>query len=209
MVIKKVSTRTLVILVLLSLGACGGSDTPSPYRDLSCPTVYQPVCAKTTSDASCTGMNCLTHEYTTYGNGCTATVAGAAIAFEGDCELLENKPTFADKPAQIVNDGTVPNNSTLVSIINVQFIDDVVVLDVRYAGGCLPHDFNLFLSQPFMESQPPQIHATLQHLTEDSCEAMITEEIRFDLLPLREIYRRAYGSEEGSINIAELGMYTF
>ena len=38
---------------------------------------------------------------------------------------------------------------------------------------------------------------------------MITEEIRFDLLPLREIYRRAYGSEEGSINIAELGMYTF
>jgi hypothetical protein len=96
MVIKKVSTHTLVILVLLSLGACGGSDTPSPYSDLSCPTVYQPVCAKTTSDASCTGMNCLTHEYTTYGNGCTATVAGAAIAFEGDCELLENKPTFAD-----------------------------------------------------------------------------------------------------------------
>lgn len=209
MAIKKALIHTLTPLVALSLTACGGSDKQSPYSDLNCPAVYQPFCAKSTLDASCTGNDCPTHEYTTYGDGCSAAIAGAAIAFDGECELLENKTTFADKPAQIVNDDAIPDNPTPVSIINVQFMDDIVVLEVRYAGGCKAHDFHLFLSQPFMESQPPQVHATLQHLTEDSCEAVITEKISFDLLPLREFYRRAYELEEGSINIAELGMYTF
>lgn len=217
MAIKIVFIRTFAIFALLSLGACGGSGdstggkiSSSPSDNYTvCPANYEPVCAKTTLDATCAGVDCPTHSYTTYGNGCSAGASGADSAFDGKCELLEDKTTFSEKPAKIVNEDDMPVNPTPVSIINVQFIDDIVVLEVRYAGGCVPHDFELFLSQPFMESQPPQVHATVYDLTEDACDALVTTEISFDLLPLREFYRRAYGEEEGSVNIVELGVYTF
>jgi hypothetical protein len=60
-----------------------------------------------------------------------------------------------------------------------------------------------------MESDPVQSESLLSHVTEDTCEALVTEELTFDLLPLREFYQRIYGQGSGSISIQDIGLYSF
>ena len=36
---------------------------------------------------------------------------------------------------------------------------------------------------------------------EDSCEAWLTERLRFDLSPIRERYRASYGQDSGTVHL--------
>jgi hypothetical protein len=65
---------------------------------------------------------------------------------------------------------------------------------VTYGGGCEQHRMDLVLWGGWMESFPVQINALITHDDgDDPCDAVISEERRFDLLPLREAYEDAYG----------------
>ncbi|MEZ0391810.1 MAG: hypothetical protein ACAH59_06315 [Pseudobdellovibrionaceae bacterium] len=55
-----------------------------------------------------------------------------------------------------------------------------VLIDVSYGGGCENHEFSLKLKGCF-ESYPVQCQADLVHLTEDHCEAYISETISINL----------------------------
>ena len=75
---------------------------------------------------------------------------------------------------------------------------DTLALRVAYGGGCAEHQFRLYGSSTFKESNPAQNRLTLVHDDGgDTCKALISEELRFDLTPLRELYQQIY--ERGGI----------
>ncbi|MBA7613786.1 MAG: hypothetical protein GH143_05095 [Calditrichaeota bacterium] len=64
---------------------------------------------------------------------------------------------------------------------------DTLRVYVAYSGGCKEHDFFLFGSTAWAESNPPQMSAVIIHDGHwDTCEAFIHETLRFDLSPIRD-----------------------
>ncbi len=99
------------------------------------------------------------------------------------------------------------NGSVIISNVNTSAIQidqfdlnsfridgDDAILSVSYGGGCRDHYFSLYMSPAtFMESDPVQANLYLRHLgNDDMCEAYITEELRFDLSPIADLFRRTY-----------------
>ena len=77
--------------------------------------------------------------------------------------------------------------------------DDLLVT-VRYGGGCARHDFVLTTSAVFAESEPVQTGLTLLHdANGDSCRALVTTDLRFDLTPLEQEWRQSYQQQSGRI----------
>ncbi|PSQ98542.1 MAG: hypothetical protein BRD48_06860 [Bacteroidetes bacterium QS_9_68_14] len=75
---------------------------------------------------------------------------------------------------------------------------DTLTLRVQYGGGCEDHEFQLVADDAFMESNPVQAGVQLFHDGNgDTCEALLTETVRFNLEPLREQYEEMYGSGSG------------
>lgn len=59
---------------------------------------------------------------------------------------------------------------------------DNLIIDLEYSGGCNPHRFSLEWDGSQLESSPPQYVLNLVDLTaEDPCEAIIPEQVRFDM----------------------------
>jgi len=79
-------------------------------------------------------------------------------------------------------------------------IGDILILTVRYGGGCGDHGFKLFMQPAFMESYPCQANLYLQHVNHnDYCEAIISEELLFDIRRIAELYRDQYGAYDDVI----------
>jgi hypothetical protein len=73
-------------------------------------------------------------------------------------------------------------------------------LRVSYTGGCAEHDFRLVAWDSYWKGRPPRAELLLAHdANGDSCKALIREELRFDLSPLKAQYHRVYGPEPGIV----------
>ena len=71
--------------------------------------------------------------------------------------------------------------------------DDHLKLTVSYSGGDKKHDFQLFGGKTFLESYPVQYKLFLAHdANGDRAEALIKEELVFDLAPLKALYKSIY-----------------
>jgi len=87
------------------------------------------------------------------------------------------------------------------------FIEDAVVeeegqliLDLRYSGGCGPHQIGLCWEGSFLESNPVQAQLRLSHDSRgDACEAEVQEQRRFDLRSMRDSWRAQYPGGNGII----------
>ena len=86
-------------------------------------------------------------------------------------------------------------------VINAAAIaGDTLTLSLSYAGGCERHDVTLVVSEAFRESDPVQLEVSLAHdANTDSCEAWLTGDHEFDLVVIRDHYRRTYGDGPGRI----------
>lgn len=79
---------------------------------------------------------------------------------------------------------------------------DTLTLSIQYGGGCRVHRFALLVDPAFRESDPVQVSARLAHDADgDMCRALISEDLRFDLSPVRRHYQRSYGEGPGVILI--------
>jgi hypothetical protein len=77
---------------------------------------------------------------------------------------------------------------------------DTLTLSIQYGGGCRVHRFALLVDPVFRESHPVQVSARLAHDADgDMCRALISEDLHFDLAPLRRHYQEAYGEGPGVI----------
>ena len=84
---------------------------------------------------------------------------------------------------------------------------NILNLTVSYSGGCFEHDFSLYMSPAaFMESYPVQANLYLRHQDPgDPCDAIIRQDLKFDLRPIAHLYEIMY---ESSAPI-RLNMYHF
>ena len=84
---------------------------------------------------------------------------------------------------------------------------DMLKLFVQYSGGCEDHEFLLIGPNGFLESMPVQINVLLSHnANNDLCEAYLSEELMFDLKPLKEAWQQTYQQESGTIVVQIYGL---
>ena len=77
---------------------------------------------------------------------------------------------------------------------------DTLTINVSYSGGCETHAFTLVAEQRFLESYPVQLRVSLAHnANDDRCEALITEDLHFNLTPIKAAYQKGYQKDEGAI----------
>lgn len=71
--------------------------------------------------------------------------------------------------------------------------NDHLKLKITYAGGDKNHEFKLYGSEFFLESYPVQAVLYLSHDAHgDAGKAIITEELMFNLTPLKDLYYNVY-----------------
>ncbi|MFX1536891.1 MAG: hypothetical protein ACFFDI_21955 [Promethearchaeota archaeon] len=102
-----------------------------------------------------------------------------------------------------------------LSINSIELNNDILKVKVSFGGGCKEHNFALIASRGFMESDPVQVNVLLSHnANNDVCEALITQDLAFDLSPLKEAWQQVYQQTSGTITIhlegsSEQLQYTF
>jgi hypothetical protein len=90
-----------------------------------------------------------------------------------------------------------PSNELRIESIRVD--RDILTAEVQYGGGCGNAEFKLLGYSAFMESVPVQSALTISFRDEDSCEALISRTIQFNLRPLAEKYKKVYRTNSGTI----------
>ena len=81
------------------------------------------------------------------------------------------------------------------AINSVTLSGDMLILNVSYGGGCEEHKFKLYVSKGLSKSNPPQAEMYLSHNANgDLCEAYLTEDIVFNLLPFKKSISRDFKS---------------
>lgn len=88
----------------------------------------------------------------------------------------------------------------------MEIAGDTITLSISYGGGCEEHSFSLYMSPAtFFESYPAQANLYLRHDSNgDACEALISEDISFNLRPVALLYKKIYGQfDEIVINVFE------
>ena len=84
--------------------------------------------------------------------------------------------------------------SDALDLGEVEASGGVLSVEVSYGGGCGQHRIDAVGWGGWMESFPVQINVAITHDDgDDPCDAVVTEERRFDLAPLRAAYEASYG----------------
>jgi hypothetical protein len=78
---------------------------------------------------------------------------------------------------------------------------DTLQVSVGYGGGCEEHTFQIcWPDGAFAESAPVQATLEIWHGGPvDNCEAWVAETLSFDLTPLKQAWKDAYGDGAGEI----------
>lgn len=80
---------------------------------------------------------------------------------------------------------TFPMNPATISAMRIE--GDMLRLTVTHSGGCKDHTYQLYTSGAVMKSYPPQMTLHLAHNAHgDACRALITQDLTFDLSPLKQ-----------------------
>ncbi len=88
------------------------------------------------------------------------------------------------------------------SIHSVILENNTLKINITYTGGCEEHDFMLIGTKNFMESDPVQVNILLSHnANNDPCDALINEELNYNLTPLKNAWQQAYQKDSGIIII--------
>lgn len=102
--------------------------------------------------------------------------------------LPESKTT---QKASLTEDMRNFGGSAPIGIQNVEIIGNEMHINVKYSGGCKPHEFQLIGHKMISKSLPPQRTVKLFHnANEDDCRQIIQEKLVFDISSF------AYGNDE-------------
>lgn len=97
-------------------------------------------------------------------------------------------------------------------LMGVSILDDTLTVFVRYGGGCVDHDFILYMDPPeFMESNPVQANLYLRHYGyDDPCDALVSDKAGFNIRAIGELYEEQYGQFDDIIlNIYDYSLESF
>lgn len=83
---------------------------------------------------------------------------------------------------------------------------DELTMEASYSGGCAMHEFQICWDGAFAESEPVQVRIEIWHdANGDTCEAVETQTLAFDLSPLKQAWQDAYQQSTGTITINTAG----
>ena len=113
--------------------------------------------------------------------------------------------TGADQAGRAsVDFGVSPDRYSLdpYQIAEATITGDTLRVTVTHGGGCRKHEYGFVVYSGWMESHPVQVRAVILHNANgDNCKALLRNELRFDLTPLRNAFAQSYGSGSGTIII--------
>ena len=175
---------------------------------VACTAQFDPVCAKATANIACITTPCPDHAYQTFPNRCEANSANAQFSFNGSCEQLEGALATDDTPVQMVP-AFPDSDGKPVKIVMSSIENDSAIMTIQHPGGCGDHNIQLLVHAELMPGQPVVADTRLVHSTEDRCDALITREYRFDLLPVKAFYQRLFNKNSGRVAIRQVGNYEF
>lgn len=190
-------------------GQCGDlEDTRVSSLDGACPAVWEPVCGLIPDpEIACVTEPCPSHQYRTMGNACEAQLSMASVVFDGDCGTLENTPTMGEPPVQVTDE--LPSSELVMYIENAAIQDDVLSVDLSYTG-CDSQHFQLYISSEFKESYPVEVaYSFVSQTKRTHCVPLFEARFVYDLRPLKHAYQEAYQTQNGEIEIPEIGTYRF
>lgn len=102
-----------------------------------------------------------------------------------------------------------PAPSDPYSILSAQITGDQLRLKVQYGGGCAEHTFSLMGPLTIPAGDPTPITAYLHHdANGDACEALITQDLIFDLTPLRDRWKNVTGKTFGTIALTIFDLHS-
>jgi hypothetical protein len=118
----------------------------------------------------------------------------------------EEEPTAASDDDGLIGTTLVAGLDTAgwrtdaFTLIEAEIEGDTLGMQVGYGGGCRVHKFELLISGEFMESDPVQTVAVLEHDSgDDPCDAYIMTWLFADLSPLRRAWQASYQQQAGEI----------
>ena len=138
-------------------------------------------------------------------NGCDTCVCQDGEVICSGAEI----PCASGVPVAECPRGEIEHTIDPIEVLASRFEGDILVLKVRYGGGCGRHDYGLCYGPEFLESYPVQTRLRLLHdAHEDLCNALLETTLRFDLSNLANRYKSAYQAEGGLIS-TPYGLYAF
>ena len=103
-------------------------------------------------------------------------------------------------PPQVnVCEAQEPDYATITA---ASIVGDDLLVSVSYGGGCQEHTFQPCWDGLFAESRPVQTWVALGHSgPPDPCDAIISEDLSFSMLPMRQAYEDGYQTMTGTITV--------
>lgn len=99
-----------------------------------------------------------------------------------------------------------------LTIVSATVKGDSLEFVVNYGGGCRAQSFLLLADNAWMESYPVQIGARVARDAQgDTCKALLSRVLQFDLTPLKTAYNEAYRTTTGilRLNISGFSSVTY
>jgi hypothetical protein len=105
-----------------------------------------------------------------------------------------------DRESVAIEIGACPaNTGDAYELSRVTVVDQQLIVDVRYAGGCEKHVFAACWDGSF-EGNPVQARLRLAHQANgDACDGLASSSLAIDLNTLAAAYRQAYQAIEGTL----------
>ena len=111
-------------------------------------------------------------------------------------------PDQPPPPVPVVFGATADRRTDPFALNAAAVTDNILAVEVSYSGGCRSHEFVLTAAERFSQTAPVQLRMVLTHdANNDRCEAYPTEQHRFDLSPIRQRFRAAYGHDTGTVQL--------
>ena len=121
---------------------------------------------------------------------CMLVVEPTLSSRDGKCIAADVGLGLTQSDTLALIDGVgVDSQSDPFDVGSVRIVGDVLIVEVRYGGGCAEHSFTLLDTGVATRSIPPHHRLRLVHDGRgDACEAYLTRELFFDISPLRKLY---------------------
>ena len=90
--------------------------------------------------------------------------------------------------------GEAPRKSDPFEVNAARIAGDTLIVNVSYGGGCADHVFRAWADDAFRMTDPVGLAIAITHDAHgDACERWVTEDLRFDLTPVRKAYQEDTG----------------
>jgi hypothetical protein len=104
--------------------------------------------------------------------------------------FINDSDDFLIDKVIITDNVNVKLKNDYLKVLEQYVSGDYLILKVQYSGGCKEHEIKIFTTGALLKTNPPMAELFIYHdANNDSCEALITKELKINLIELRNFYK--------------------